>query len=159
MARKTIFELDLVQIAKWHRRCTALVVMSLLMWVTWILLAVNISPFPTVIGTVMLVLYFVMLVMSVFMVALLQASCGAGIFSIVLYCLLTIFFSFLVLLSSTSSAGTILRLAGANMGFLGVTKDEWDRLRVGHCRGCGYSREGIELLQECPECQRVPQVI
>jgi len=80
MARKTIFELDLVQIAKWHRRCTALVVVSLLMWATWILLAVNISPFPTVIGTVMLVLYFVMLVMSVFMVAFCRHHVGRGYF-------------------------------------------------------------------------------
>ncbi len=132
---------------------------TILIWVGWILLAVNISPFPVAIGAVMWVFYIGISIASVVLVVMMQRANGSGVLSMVLHGLLALPFGFLVLISSASSGGTILRLAGAKMGFFGVSMDETDRLRVGHCRGCGYSREGIELLQECPECRRVPQVI
>jgi len=159
MAKKTIFELDLVSIAEWHRRCTMMVLVVVLTWVGMILASANSISVPEVVSILVMGLYLVSMVASIVFVVMLQKACGAGVASLVLYGILTILLSFLVLLASISQAGTILRLAGAKSGFLGVGKDQWDMLRVGHCRGCGYSREGLELLQECPECRRVPQVI
>jgi len=159
MASKTIFDLDLVEIAVWHRRCTVLALVTLFVWVMWILLAVNMSPMPIAVGRSMWLFYIGVVIMSVVFVVMLQIACGSGPVSVVLQGVLALVFSFLVLISSVSSAGTILRLAGARVGFFGVTRDEMDKLRRGHCRGCGYSREGLELLQECPECERVPRVI
>ena len=67
--------------------------------------------------------------------------------------------SFVVLLVISGQATSVLRAAGARVGLMGVPKDDYNRLRPGHCRGCGYDRSGLELLQACPECNRVPRVI
>ena len=159
MAQKTIFELDLVRIARWQRRCVWLVLIVILTLVGMGLASLNSISIPEIVSVGVSVLYLVSLAVAVLYVAMLQRACGAGVLEMVLYGFLTIWLSFLMVLISTSRAGMILRLAGAKSGFLGVGKDQWDMLRPGHCRGCGYSREGLELLQECPECTRVPQVI
>lgn len=159
MAQKTIFELDLVRIARWQRRSVWLVLVVILTMVGMLLASMNSIAIPEVVSVGVTVLYFVSLVVAVVFVVMLQRACGSSALELIFYGFLTIWLSFLMVLISTSRAGMILRLAGAKSGFLGVGKDQWDKLRVGHCRGCGYSREGLELLQECPECERVPQVI
>ncbi|MBO6512447.1 MAG: hypothetical protein JJ974_00590 [Phycisphaerales bacterium] len=159
MAQKTIFDLDLVNIARWHRRCVVLVMIVLLMVVGMILSSVNSIAIPELVSFAVGVLYLVAIVASIVFVVILQHACGSGWFEAALYGVITVFFSFLILLVSISRAGTILRLAGAKPGFFGFGPDQWDKLRPGHCRGCGYDREGLELLQGCPECQRVPRVI
>ncbi|MFK7760465.1 MAG: hypothetical protein AB8C13_11045 [Phycisphaerales bacterium] len=159
MASKTIFDLNLVEIARMHRRSVMLVWIVVLLIAGMILTSVNSIAIPELVSLIVTLFYMVSLLVAVVFVVMLQLACGSGWFEAVLYGVLTIFFSFLVVLVSISRAGTILRLAGAKPGFLGFGKDQWDKLRVGHCRGCGYSREGLEMLQECPECRRVPRVI
>jgi hypothetical protein len=56
----------------------------------------------------------------------------------------------------SAQATSMLRAAGARIGLMGVPKEDFDRLRPGHCRGCGYNRQGLEPLQACPECNRCP---
>jgi hypothetical protein len=159
LAQKSIFELDLVRIAKWHRRCSMLAAAMILVWIIFILVKANTVEMPTaVMISVVVFLYGGIAVSIVFIVALRRAM-GSNIFSLILYGILALFFNVILLLAVASSAGIIMRLAGVKAGFLGVSPDSWDKLRPGHCRGCGYSRESLEILQECPECNRVPQVI
>lgn len=158
MAQKTIFELDLVRIAVWHRRCLLYCLIVLIAFVGLMVVMANPSVSPTI-ADVFALFFMGLMLLNVFFVVKLQHACGAGIVRLIAYGLLAFFLHFLMLITTVSGAGTILRLAGAKSGFLGISKDEWEKLRPGHCRGCGYSREGLELLQECPECQRVPQVI
>tara|TARA_R110002072_G_scaffold125676_2_gene261954 strand:- start:2799 stop:3311 length:513 start_codon:yes stop_codon:yes gene_type:complete len=156
---KTIFELDLVKIAVWHRRAMWLALVTILVVVSLILVSANSIAIPELVSFVVGVLWVVTLLAGVVLVVVLNRVCGSGVFETILYGIATIFLWFLILIVSISRAGTILRLAGAKPGFVGVKNDQMDKLRKGHCRGCGYSREGLELLQACPECERVPQVI
>ncbi len=159
MAQKTIFELDLVKIAIWHKRCTILTLLVFFIWICLILLSANSISVPDVISFLVGVFYFASLIASIVFVIILNRVCGSSAFEMVAYGIVTVFLSFLVLIASISRAGTILRLAGVKPGFAGISRDEIDKVRPGHCRGCGYNRDGLELLQECPECTRVPQVI
>lgn len=105
-------------------------------------------------------LFFVLTaIVSAVLVGFTQHAMGHNILTSVVWALLSFILSFLVLLSTASTAGMVLKLAGAKIGFMGVSGNDLDRLRPHHCRGCGYSREGIGLLDPCPECTRVPQVI
>lgn len=159
MAQKSIFELDLVGIARMHRKSVVLVLFVLLLFVGMMLTSANSIAIPEMVSFAVTILYLISILVSIVFVIILQHECGSSWFGAALYGLLTVVFSFLIVLVSISRAGTILRLAGAKPGFLGISKDEWEKLRPGHCRGCGYDRAGLELLQGCPECERVPQVI
>jgi len=159
MAQKSIFELDLVRIAKWHRRSSLFAFVVILSWILLTLLSVNSINLPPSVAVGILIFFWFLVPVSMVLVIALQRSLGSSVLICILYGILTVFFSLLVLLASASNAGTVLRLAGAKPGFTGLPRDQWDKLRPGHCRGCGYSRESLEILQECPECRRVPQVI
>lgn len=65
----------------------------------------------------------------------------------------------IVLIVISSKANSKLKMSGAKIGLLGVPRSEYPKLMGGHCPKCGYNREGLELLEACPECGRVPQVI
>ncbi len=162
LAQKTIFELDLINLAKWQRRCSIaaiLIILSIItMWIgsTFALVyGLNI----TNISIGFWGLYFLTTIVSAALVFPTHRAMGYGLFSSIIWTLFAILIPLLVLLSISSTAGLILRLSGAKTGLFGVSKDTLDRIRPRHCRECGYSRDGLELLQECPECQRVPQVI
>ncbi len=159
MAQKTIFELDLVRIGKWHQRGTRLAITLFLTYIVFIVMELNGIGAPSVMSSISWGVYFVSLVLMIVFNIGISRACGSSVFAVVCYALASIMLSFLLLLVIVGRAGTILRLAGAKPGFLGISRDEWEKLRPGHCRGCGYSRDGLELLQECPECTRVPQVI
>ena len=159
MAQKSIFDLDLVRIAKWHRRSSIFAFVLILSWALLILLGMNSINLPRSVDTGILIFYWCLIPVSMVLVVALQRAMGSGIISCILYGILTVLFSLLVLLAIASNAGTVLKLAGTKPGFTGLPRDQWDKLRKGHCRGCGYCRDGLEILQECPECQRVPQVI
>lgn len=88
------------------------------------------------------------------------AAMGASIGLRIVYAILMFIplVNLIVLLVGSTQATGMLRAAGAQVGLLGVAKSEYPKLRGGHCIGCGYDRSGLELLQPCPECGRVPQV-
>jgi len=159
VAQKSIFELDLVRIAKWHRLCSLLAGAMIVIWTINILLEVNDFSIPQYVSVSLTTILFASVAASIVFVIALRRAMGSNIASLVLYGLITLFFNIIALLAVASSAGIILRLAGVKTGLLGIAPDNWDKLRPGHCRGCGYSRESLEILQECPECRRVPQVI
>ncbi len=120
---------------------------------------VSAGPNSAIFGIVFTSAYWLLIIAMVVVVIRAQLALGASVLMIVLYAVLTVFVSVLALIACLSQAGTVLRLGGARIGFLGVSASERAKLRPGHCRGCGYDRRGLELLQPCPECNRVPQVI
>ncbi len=158
MAQKTIFELDLVRLAIWHRRCSIAVIAIIVVWVSAIFASIYNINNPNISYGLWAFHALTMLVAAAFVFSTHRAM-GYSLLSGLLWAFFALLIPFLVLLSISSTAGLILRLSGAKTGTFGVSKDNIDRIRPHHCRECGYSREGLELLQECPECRRVPQVI
>ena len=159
MAQKSIFELDLVRIAKWHRRCSIIAASLLILLVVAILVFMNSAEPPAVLIISFVVLYYGGIAVSIVFVIGLRRAMGSNILALIVYGIFALLLHVLLLLIVASNAGLIIRLAGVKSGFLGVPFEGRDKLRPGHCRGCGYSRESLETLQECPECNRVPQVI
>lgn len=159
MAQKSIFDLDLVRIAKWHRRCSILAASLIMTLVILILVSLSTPEPPAVLVISLAVIFYGGIAVSIVFVIGLRRAMGSNILALIVYGVLALLLHVFLLLIIASNAGLIIRLAGVKSGFLGVPLDGRDKLRPGHCRGCGYSRESLEILQECPECNRVPQVI
>ncbi len=162
MAQKTIFELDLIKLAKWHRRSTiaaiTILISFVVVWIgTAIVLVYGMNTTSIDIG--FWIFYILVMLVSAALVFPTHRAMGYGLFNSLLWAILAFLIPFLVLLSIASTAGLILKLSGAKVGMFGVSRANLDHIRPHHCRQCGYSREGLELFQECPECNRVPQVI
>ena len=104
--------------------------------------------------------YWLALLAGLVMSILLMVAERKNIFVIVLLSLLLFLplINLLVLLHINSQATLLLKYRGVKVGLLGAPKAEWGKLRVGHCRGCGYDRSGLEILAQCPECGRIPEV-
>lgn len=156
---KTIFDLDLPRIAKSHTELVIVLLVAFMSVVGVLVLAATMGSPGGMLGLVFTAYYWLLIAAMVVVVVRAQLALGAGVLSIVLYALITVFLSLLAIIACLSQATTVLRLAGAKVGFLGVEASERAKLRPGHCRGCGYDRQGLELLQPCPECNRVPMVI
>lgn len=155
---KTIFEIDLVKLAKWHRVCSITTLVFILGWVGMIFFMMYNAAIPGL-GLLGGIFFTVMILTSMVLTGITHRAMGQAYFTSIVWSLTAFLLSFLVLLSTASTAGMILRLAGAKCGTLGVARDDLDRLRPDHCRSCGYSRQGIGLLDLCPECTAVPRVI
>ncbi len=156
--RKTIFDLDLEKIAQRHTELLILLGVLLLTIIATVGVMVLGGGTP-MLDTLFTVIYWLLTVAILVVVVRAQLALGTGVAGVVFYAILTLAFSVLIVVVTLGQAGTVLRLAGARIGLLGVSVSERAKLRPGHCRGCGYDRGGLELLQPCPECNRVPQVI
>ncbi len=153
MVQKTIFELDLIKLAKWQRRsaiaATILLTGLVVVWVGSGLVLIYGPNVPSVgFGIVFWIFYLFAMFVSAALVFPTHRAMGYGLFNLLLWALLAFLIPILILLSIASTAGLILKLSGAKVGMFGVSKDELDRIRPHHCRQSGYSREGLELLQD-----------
>jgi succinate-acetate transporter protein len=126
--------------------------------VLWIYVAVSL-PNNVAANSALLIVSLALIPWAVVAMVLSQIAYGSSPSTIVVFSIVAILVPLLAMIACVSQGSTILRLAGAKVGFVGVSKSEKAKITPGHCRGCGYDRAGLELLQECPECQRVPQVI
>lgn len=156
---KPIYQLDLLRIASARTHLLIASVLTFSAVIAWNIWFLN-NPNPTdmlLIGSTsvlgMLALWTV--VASV----LLQVAMGTRVVTIVVTSIVCLMIPWLVGFAIVSQSSTILKLAGAKPGFIGFSQSERDKITPGHCRGCGYDRAGIGLLDPCPECTRVPQVI
>ncbi len=156
---KTILDLDLLSIARCRKHLTIATSCFFLSIVVYIILLVNSGQAGVAQLLVMNTLIGLLSIWVVVASVLIMISLNSGVFSIVLGAIVAIFLPWLVGIALISQATTVLKLAGAKSGLLGLSQTERDKITPGHCRGCGYDRTGLELLQECPECRRVPQVI
>ena len=159
MAQKTILELDLLAVARNRRHlslATGCLSIVLVGWLLWFFNTRNPDTIVFISTQVVLGLLGIWVIVSA---VLLQISMGIPVPTIVLTAIAAFFLPWLIGIALISQSTTILKLAGAKTGLFGLSPSERAKITPGHCRGCGYDRTGLELLQECPECQRVPQVI
>ena len=159
MAQKTIFELDLLAIVKARTHLTIPTVAIWAVVVTMFIWAMNTGAQSAPLLMALNLISLALIIWIVIAVVLLQVAMGVGIPTIVVTAIVTLLLPMLVPLATLSQATTILKLAGAKPGFFGMSQSEKDKITPGHCRGCGYDRKGIGLVDPCPECTRVPQVI
>jgi len=66
--------------------------------------------------------------------------------------------SLVMLVIISNQATRMLKVTGVKQGLMGVPRPEYPKLMHGNCPKCGYSRDGLDPLQICPECGRQPQV-
>lgn len=162
MAQKTIFELDLVQIARARKHLSIATTFMFIAIVSWLIWIANSGPQGNQVDIFFMGIQIGLGVLGIWVVVasvLLQISMKTGILMIVLTAIVALALPWLIGIALISQATTILKLAGAKPGFFGMSQSEKDKITPGHCRGCGYDRAGIGLLDPCPECTRVPQVI
>jgi len=159
MAQKMLLDLDLLAISRQRKHlsiATLSIVVVLITWMIWLFNTSNVSSFQLIGSNMLIGMLGIWVVVAGI---LLQVAMGVGVVTIVITAFAAFFLPWLVGFALVSQATTILKLAGAKTGFFGLSSTEREKITPGHCRGCGYCRDGLELLQECPECQRVPQVI
>ncbi len=157
MAFKRIDKLDLVQIADRQRTLLFVALGMLVANVVSITLFVTANQSSSTVLLGWIIQFALALVGVVALVRLSLAMSQSVIVALVSGLLLVLpAFGLLILLAYSNQASMVLNLAGARVGFLGVNASERDKIRPNHCRGCGYAREGIELLAPCPECGREP---
>ncbi|MBX3385851.1 MAG: zinc ribbon domain-containing protein [Phycisphaeraceae bacterium] len=111
-------------------------------------------------GTVMIgvmfvnVLLFLSGIATIVVAAMLAYRLKYNVLSIVFICLLMLIplVGLLLLLSINGRATTILRVTGAQVGLIGVSKAEMPKLYEGTCAHCGYDLLQLGSADRCPEC-------
>lgn len=73
-----------------------------------------------------------------------------GAIAVVLPCI-----GLLLLVSLNQRVTRTIQASGAKVGFLGVNKQQMNKLREGVCASCGYNLRGI-TGHRCPECGFLP---
>lgn len=149
-------EVDLIKVATRQRSLIWLILLSILAMVGFIaLLSVN-----TVAGIILGGLLVVFQLLALIQTFRLSAAMKSGYIMPVLliFGIVIPFLGLIMLLLISGQANGLFKAAGVKIGFMGVPKSEYPKLTKGNCPGCGYSRDGLEPLQTCPECGRTPQI-
>ena len=156
MSMNNINEVDLIKVATRQRSLIWLILLSILAMVGFIaLLSVN-----TVAGLILGGLLVVFQLLALIQTFRLSAAMKSGYIMPVLliFGIVIPFLGLIMLLLISGQANGLFKAAGVKIGFMGVPKSEYPKLTKGNCPGCGYSRDGLEPLQTCPECGRTPQI-
>ena len=150
-------DMDLTAVAKRQRG---------LIWIILLGIVANIGAFASsgvspMLAVAGLGLYLLFQLAGLVQILRLAASLQTSIFLRIAYIVLLFIplINLLVLLTVNGQANSVLKAAGVRVGLVGVPQSEFAKLTRGNCRGCGYDRSGLELLQGCPECGRVAQVV
>lgn len=94
-------------------------------------------------------------IISAVLVARLTLAMRFNLFSVIAYTLLSLApcFNVLVLLSASSQASAMLKLAGLKVGLMGVSDEQVLRvLSSNRCHACGYILAPGMVSALCPEC-------
>jgi hypothetical protein len=149
--------IDLIAVAKRQRELMWLIVFGAGVYLAMIVSAVAVP--MVAFGAALVQLLFQLA--GLVQVIRLSAAMGAPVALRVVYIVLMFLplIGLITLLVINGQATGLLKAAGARVGLMGVPRSEYPKFMTGHCRGCGYDRAGLEMLQACPECGRVPQVV
>ncbi len=149
-------EIDLIAVARRQRELLWLILFGAGVYLVMIVSAVAVP--MVAIGAVLVQLLFQLA--GLVQVIRLSAAMGTPVALRVVYIVLMFLplIGLITLLVINGQANGLLKAAGARVGLMGVPKSEFPKFIRGHCRGCGYDRAGLEMLQACPECGRVPRI-
>lgn len=152
--------IDLLRVAKLQRS---------LLWMILLVLLASIGSMASFalqnMGASLIVFFGVMLVVLVIQIlAIIQAfrltiavrASLAYPILMVIFGLIITWIGLIMLVVINQKATNVLKAHGIKVGFLGVPKSEYPKFMRGHCRGCGYSREGLSSTMPCPECGHTP---
>lgn len=150
-------DINLIRVAQRQRTLLWIILAAVLVYPLAIALA-TVSPVG---GAIVLLFQLGLQIAGLVQVVRLFAALKTGIMLRIIYIVLLFIplINLVVLLVASGQATSVLKLAGANVGLMGVPKSEYPKLTEGNCRGCGYDRRGLELLQPCPECGRQPRIV
>lgn len=142
--------LNLVAIAKAQKGLLWLVLGLIMMYVVQFTVISAGSPALTL---AFAALYFVVMLVSMFMVGRLARAIGYNWFVVVVACLLLVvpLINLLIILSVNGRASMLLKLTGVKVGLMGVSERDMPRLYAGACSDCGYSLRDL-VGDKCPEC-------
>tara|TARA_R110002126_G_C10194450_1_gene476264 strand:- start:66 stop:533 length:468 start_codon:yes stop_codon:yes gene_type:complete len=149
-------EVDLIKVATRQRGLIWLILLSILAMLGFFaLLSVN-----TVAGLILGGLLVVFQLLALIQTFRLSAAMKSGYILpiLLIFGIVIPFLGLIMLLLISGQANGLFKAAGVKIGFMGVPKSEYPKLTKGNCPGCGYSRDGLEPLQTCPECGRTPQI-
>ena len=148
--------IELIKVADRQRSLIWLILLSILSMICFFgLISVNL-----IAGFVFGILILVLQLLALIQTFRLSAAMKSGYIMPILlvFGIFVPLLGLIMLLLISGQANGLFRAAGIKIGFMGVPKSEYPKLTKGNCPGCGYSRDGLEPLQTCPECGRTPQI-
>tara|TARA_R110002111_G_C5963484_1_gene369708 strand:+ start:352 stop:819 length:468 start_codon:yes stop_codon:yes gene_type:complete len=149
-------EVDLIKVATRQRGLIWLILLSILAMLGFFAL-ISVSSVAVLIFGGFLIIFQLLALIQTFRLSAAMKS-GYILPILLIFGIVIPFLGLIMLLLISGQANGLFKAAGVKIGFMGVPKSEYPKLTKGNCPGCGYSRDGLEPLQTCPECGRTPQI-
>lgn len=149
-------EVDLIKVATRQRGLIWLILLSILAMLGFFAL-ISVSSIAVLIFGGFLIIFQLLALIQTFRLSAAMKS-GYILPILLIFGIVIPFLGLIMLLLISGQANGLFKAAGVKIGFMGVPKSEYPKLTKGNCPGCGYSRDGLEPLQTCPECGRTPQI-
>jgi hypothetical protein len=111
---------------------------------------------PPIVPMISGLLYFALLIAGLVLVVRMARAYGYNWFMSIAGGVLSLMscLGLLFLVALNQRIISTLKAAGVQVGFMGVSPAEMNKLRTGVCAGCGYDIRGL-TMPVCPECGRV----